>query len=122
MAEQNLGEQLEKMLNLNNLLDFYGELLTPKQRMMLTLFYQDDLSLGEIALEEGISRQAVHDIIRRSQALLKEYEAKLKLVEAYQNRQAKMEELQNIANVLQNKPGEAMWAGFWEKWQSLKDD
>ena len=122
MAEQNLGEQLKKMLNLNNLLDFYGELLTPKQRMMLTLFYQDDLSLGEIALEEGISRQAVHDIIRRSQALLKEYEAKLKLVEAYQNRQAKMEELQNIANILQNKPGEAMWAGFWEKWQSLKDD
>lgn len=54
--------------------DFYGSLLTDKQQYVLELYYEHDLSLSEIAEEMGISRQAVHDIIKRAEGLLSDYE------------------------------------------------
>ncbi len=65
------------------LFDFYGELLTEKQREYFDLHYNDDLSLSEIAETEGISRQAVWDIIRRAEASLREIERKTGLVRRY---------------------------------------
>ena len=62
------------------LFDAYGGLLTDKQQQALALTYNEDYSLGEIAEWLGISRQAVFDAIRRSEALLAEYEAKLGLI------------------------------------------
>lgn len=62
------------------LYDFYGKLLTPKQREVMRLYYEEDLSLGEIAEELKISRQAVHDILRRSEQALEKYEKKLGLL------------------------------------------
>lgn len=59
------------------LLDFYGEMLTEKQRNFLGYYYNDDLSLSEIAANEGISRQGVRDAIKRAETLLYEMESKL---------------------------------------------
>ena len=56
------------------LLDFYGDLLTEKQRESLDFYYNDDLSLGEIGANLGISRQGVRDNIKRAEAILLEME------------------------------------------------
>jgi predicted DNA-binding protein YlxM (UPF0122 family) len=78
---------LEKTTRINYLFDFYQELLTPKQRSYMELYYLDDHSLGEIAEAYSITRQAVYDNIRRTEAMLEEYEAKLQLFEKFQKRQ-----------------------------------
>ena len=62
------------------LLDFYGELLTEKQRRTCDLHWNEDLSLAEIAEQNGLTRQGVWDILRRAEAALREYEAKTGLV------------------------------------------
>lgn len=78
---------LEKTTRMNYLFDFYQELLTPKQRSYMSLYYLDDHSLGEIAEEYEITRQAVYDNIRRTEAMLEEYEEKLQLFEKFKQRQ-----------------------------------
>lgn len=65
------------------LLDFYGYLLTDKMRLTLDMYLNDDLSLAEIAEEEDISRQGVHDKVKRGLTQLKEYESKLGLVKRF---------------------------------------
>ncbi|MCR5592701.1 MAG: DNA-binding protein [Saccharofermentans sp.] len=65
------------------LLDFYGNLLTDKMRLTLEMYLNDDLSLTEIAAEEDISRQGVHDKVKRGLLQLKEYEVKLGLVKRF---------------------------------------
>lgn len=59
------------------LFDYYGELLTEKQKNCFDLYYNQDFSLGEIASDEGITRQGVHDSILRAENALLEYEEKL---------------------------------------------
>ena len=61
---------MEKNLNVSILLDFYGAMLTEKQREAVEYYYNDDLSLSEIADNQGISRQGVRDAINRAEALL----------------------------------------------------
>ncbi|MFD0959452.1 YlxM family DNA-binding protein [Paenibacillus chungangensis] len=73
-------DALAKTTRMNLLLDFYEGLLTEKQRTILTYYYRDDFSLGEIALEFDISRQAVYDNIKRAQGALEGYESKLGLL------------------------------------------
>ena len=63
-------------LELSLLLDYYGDLLTEKQRTCFELYYNQDLSLSEIAQEAGISRQGVHDSLTRARATLQAMEAK----------------------------------------------
>lgn len=84
---------LEKTTRMNFLFDFYQALLTDKQRSYMQLYYLDDLSLGEIAESYGISRQAVYDNIRRTEAMLEEYEAKLELFHKFKKRQQITEKL-----------------------------
>ncbi|MFO7265198.1 MAG: YlxM family DNA-binding protein [Limnochordales bacterium] len=72
-----------KKVRMNLLYDFYGQLLTKKQRTFFDLYYQDDLSLGEIAAQHDVTRQAVYDILKRSERTLEAFEAKLKLVERF---------------------------------------
>ncbi|WP_018132880.1 putative DNA-binding protein [Effusibacillus pohliae] len=77
---------LEKTTRMNLLYDFYGALLTEKQRLFMELYYHDDLSLAEIAEQYHVSRQAVHDNIRRSETQLEEYEQTLRLLERHEQR------------------------------------
>ena len=65
---------------MGELFDFYGQLLTERQKEMITLYYHQDLSLGEIAERIGVSRQAIYDNLRRSEKLLEDYDQKLQLL------------------------------------------
>ncbi|MEH7094638.1 putative DNA-binding protein [Neobacillus vireti] len=92
---------LEKTTRMNYLYDFYYSLLTPKQQSYMSLYYLDDYSLGEIAEEYDVSRQAVYDNIKRTEAMLEEYEEKLLLLQKFQERTRlirDMKELLNVAN------------------------
>ena len=71
---------MEKAIYLSLLLDFYGELLTEKQREYADLYYNENLSLSEIGENDGISRQAVRDTLLRAEAVLRETEEKTGLV------------------------------------------
>ncbi|WP_350344916.1 YlxM family DNA-binding protein [Proteinivorax tanatarense] len=71
---------LEKITHLNDLFDCYEPLLTNKQRELFKLYYQHDYSLGEIAEQSDVSRQAVYDTLKRVTSLLYDYESKLKLL------------------------------------------
>ncbi len=72
-----------KDLNVSLLLDFYGNLLPDKQLDMMEQYYGDDLSLSEIAENSGITRQGVHDNIKRAAIELKQYEEKLGLLKRF---------------------------------------
>ena len=75
------------------LLDFYGELLTEKQRRCCDLHFNEDLSLGEIAEQLGISRQGVWDNIRRGESTLTEIETKTGLISRFLQTRAKLDKL-----------------------------
>ncbi|MBD1380018.1 putative DNA-binding protein [Metabacillus arenae] len=77
---------LEKTTRINYLFDFYQSLLTSKQKSYMSLYYLDDYSLGEIAEEYQVSRQAVYDNIKRTEAMLEQYEEKLLLFQKFQER------------------------------------
>ncbi len=85
---------LEKTTRVNFLFDFYQSLLTDKQRTYMELYYLDDLSLGEIAGEYKVSRQAVYDNVRRTEAMLEDYEAKLGLFTKFQERSIIIEQIE----------------------------
>lgn len=70
---------LEKLACINMLYDFYGQLLTDRQKTFIELYYCQNLSLGEIAEEFNVTRQAVYDTLKRAEQLLIEYEEKLGL-------------------------------------------
>ena len=74
-----------KNLEIIMLLDFYGDMLTEKQRDFLGYYYNDDLSLSEIAENEGITRQGVRDSIKRAEAQLLEMEEKLSFAKRFED-------------------------------------
>lgn len=86
-----------KNLEFGYLLDIYGELLTEKQYEMLDLYYNGDLSLAEIAQQHGISRQGVHDSIKRGEELLLGYEKVLKLSDRQREYEKTLRELKGQA-------------------------
>jgi predicted DNA-binding protein YlxM (UPF0122 family) len=79
-------EMLEETNRLQLLFDFYGRLLKDKQRQYFEMYYQDDLSLGEIAELLQVSRQAVFDQVKRVAKQLEQYESKLQLLTRYEER------------------------------------
>jgi len=84
---------LEKTTKMNMLYDFYQTLLTDKQREYMELYYYEDYSLGEIATETNVSRQAIYDNIKRTEQILMNYEEKLQLYEKFLQREALLIEL-----------------------------
>ena len=83
----------EKNLEIGYLLDFYGDVLSERKRTVLDYYYNDDLSLGEIAEEIGISRQGVRDLIKKAGEELCFYEEKLKMAERFGKIQEQASEL-----------------------------
>ncbi|WP_010093471.1 putative DNA-binding protein [Ornithinibacillus scapharcae] len=86
---------LEKTTRINYLLDFYQALLTPKQRNYMEMYYLEDYSLGEISEEAKVSRQAVYDNIKRTEAMLESYEKKLLLLDKFEKRMKLIKQLEN---------------------------
>ncbi|MBE6812085.1 MAG: YlxM family DNA-binding protein [Clostridia bacterium] len=91
---------MAKNLDLILLLDFYGDMLTPKQREFVDYYYNDDLSLAEIAQNVGITRQGVRDAIKRAEVQLTEMEERLGLVSRFQSMQAGLSEIIECADAI----------------------
>ena len=94
---------MNKILEQALLYDFYGELLTTHQKEVYEQFILEDLSLSEIAESAGISRQGVHDLIRRCQKALEGYEAKLHLVERFLSVKEKVARIDEILDEWENE-------------------
>ena len=77
-------------IKLSMLLDFYGQLLTQKAREIMELHYNEDISFSEISENLGITRQAVHDTVKRSVQALENYESKLMLVNRFLGREKRI--------------------------------
>ena len=87
---------MDEILKQSLLYDFYGELLTEHQKEIYEQFIVEDLSLSEIAKDAGISRQGVHDLIKRCNKILEEYEAKLHLVEKFLSVKEKVHQINGL--------------------------
>lgn len=90
---------MDNKFQINDLLDFYGPLLTDYQRKICNYYYGEDYSLQEIADEENISRSAVYDTLKRCRKELEEYENKLHLADAYKKRHRIYEQMKKHASV-----------------------
>ena len=101
---------IEHKDHMNLLLDYYGVLLTEKQQEILRCYFADDLSLAEIAENLSISRSAVHDVIKRSEQILENYEAKLTLIATKKKQdeiirkyqKSKIDEVKQLLDELEN--------------------
>lgn len=82
------------------LYDFYGEVLTPRQKEFFDLYYNEDLSLGEIAENYSVTRQAVRDIVTRAEGTMTELEDKTHLIRRFQELQEQLGELDALADRL----------------------
>lgn len=86
-----------KNLEISYLLDFYGDVLTEKQRDVMEQYYNDDLSLSEIADNFGITRQGVRDAIKRGEGTILELEDKVGFARRYRAVQEGIESLEQLA-------------------------
>ncbi|MDE6700113.1 MAG: YlxM family DNA-binding protein [Acetatifactor sp.] len=103
---------MEKIFEQALLYDFYGELLTEHQRSIYEDAVYNDMSLGEIAEERGISRQGVHDLIKRCDKILQDYEAKLHLVKRFAEAKGRIREIERLTEAAGSSPAESeerMW-------------
>ena len=89
--------ELEKTKRINDLIDFYGNLLTANQLNILELYYMEDLSLKEISEELNVSRNAVYDSLKRSLATLEEYEDKLNLAKREEIKKELLEKIEDLS-------------------------
>ena len=90
----------ERMRRMSLLLDFYGEMLSARQRQLCEYYYNDDLSLSEIAENTGITRQGISDGIKKSERILLESEEKLGMFSAWLRRQKDAEAVENRLRAL----------------------
>lgn len=92
---------MSKNLEISFLLDFYGDMLTDKQRDVVELYYNEDLSLAEIAAHSGITRQGVRDSIKRAEAQLLEYESRLRLAQRFRGIRDSLDKVVTLAQDIQ---------------------
>lgn len=112
---------LEKLVRVGTLSAFYGPLLTEKQRRIVELYYDNDLSLGEIAAEYDISRQAVYDILQRAVRLLEKYEKRLALAEKYHWGKLKLERCRTLIKEMLYSGGDLSDPRLREKMTGVAD-
>ncbi len=96
MSEGRMADEVSRKIELAWLTAFYGGLLTDKQRQVLALHCEEDLSLGEIAQEAGISRQGVHDMLTRAAQRLFEMEEKLGMAARFQRMEDGLEKCRSL--------------------------
>ena len=89
---------MEDRVEISLLMDYYGPLLTEKQKSIMELYYNDDLSLAEIAELNSTSRQAIHDLIKRCYKQFLSSESKLNLLEKSLEKEKKISEFLNQVN------------------------
>lgn len=106
---------MAKNLEISFLLDFYGDMLTQKQREVIEYYYNDDLSLSEIADNEGITRQGVRDSIKRAEAQLLEMEERLGLARRFREMHAGLEEILEAAQKILQYNKEYLYAPILEE-------
>lgn len=97
---------MEKILEQTLLYDFYGELLTEHQRQVYEDVVLNDFSLSEVAAARGISRQGVHDLVRRCNKTLEEYEEKLHLVQRFVQIRENVNEIRKLTDPSGDTPKE----------------
>ena len=90
---------MEKIFEQALLYDFYGDLLTEHQKQVYEAVVFNDMSLGEIAAEQGISRQGVHDLIKRCDKILSDYEEKLHLAERFATAKKKIAQIDSLTKL-----------------------
>lgn len=114
---------MEKRIETGWLLDFYGPLLTERQQTLLRMYCEEDLSLAEIAVQEGISRQGVHDAVRRGSQQLFLYERQLGLLERYRRLYEGLQTCQAALETIQPLPAhEQALAGVRDALKRLQAD
>lgn len=94
-------EEIDKIVEMSLFYDFYGELLKDHQRKIFEDYVLNDLSLGEIAKEQGISRQGVYDLVKRCGKQLSEYEQKLGLVKKFKKIEKLVHHIKDTADEIQ---------------------
>lgn len=99
---------IEKNLQIGLLCDFYGKMLTEKQLSAITMYYDDDLSLAEIAVQTGITRQGVRDCIKKGEAILLDMEEKLGLAEKFSRLREGMDEIRRAAEAIREQNSRGM--------------
>ncbi|HCC07542.1 MAG TPA: DNA-binding protein [Clostridiales bacterium] len=93
---------MDNILENSLLYDFYGELLTEKQKEIFSLYIEEDFSLSEIAAKFDITRQSIYDTIKTAQNLLEDYERKLGLVKKHLEHKKGLKEVLEMLNDRQN--------------------
>ena len=102
------NNDIEKYINQGTLYDFYGKLLTVHQQRIYEDVVFNDLSLSEIAENEGISRQGVSDLIKRCNKALVSYEEKLGLIRKFDETKSYVKEIQKIVKIYQDTKDEGL--------------
>lgn len=111
--------EIEKTNRMNALFEFYATLLTEKQMNYIELYYADDFSLGEIAEEFHVSRQAVYDNIKRTEKILEDYEKKLHLFSDYYMRNQLLDQFSKY--VKETYPKDEQLLAFAQKLQEVDE-
>ena len=108
-------------MNISILLDFYGDLLTEKQQQAMDYYYNDDLSLFEIAQDMDISRQGVRDFIKRGEKQLLEMENTLGLVKRFGMLKSQVDEIDKIIDTIRSLDNSSEVNDELEKLQSISE-
>lgn len=113
---------METILEKTLLYDFYGELLTEQQKRVYEAFVLEDMSESEIAREQGISRQGVHDMMKRCNKKLEEYENKLQLVAKFVKTKERVAKINQYAKEILEQDQSIQLAGSIEKIESISNE
>jgi len=123
MQGNSMLDKLDELVQLSILYDFYGELLSEHKKQIFEDYVLNDLSLSEIAQERGLSRQGVHDIVKRCAIQLKEYEDKLSLIKKFNSIKDKVEKIKDtVSNIKAKREENSTDIEDLELIQTLADD